>query len=136
MRLNPNTEANLRNLGLLLLRVAAGGMMLVKHGIPKIERFGQDPIRFSDPLGVGVLASLSLAVFAEVVCSSAVILGLLTRLAAVPLVATMLVAAFIVHADDPWNKKEFALMFALPFLTLVFTGPGAWSVDSRIFKGR
>jgi putative oxidoreductase len=41
----------------------------------------------------------------------------------------LLVAATIIHADDPWQKKEFALMYAVPFLTLIFTGPGRYSID-------
>jgi putative oxidoreductase len=41
----------------------------------------------------------------------------------------MVVAAFVIHADDPWGKKEFALLFAAGFLTLVLTGPGKFSLD-------
>ena len=44
----------------------------------------------------------------------------------------MLVAAFIVHGEDPFQKKEFALLYAVPFLMLIFTGAGAFSVDARL----
>jgi putative oxidoreductase len=90
---------------------------------------------FSDPLGVGPATSLALAVFAEVVCAGAVILGLMTRFAVVPIVILLLVAATIVHADDPWRNKEFALIFAIPFLALIFTGPGRYSLDHLLFGG-
>ena len=43
----------------------------------------------------------------------------------------MLVAAGLIHADDPWAKKEFALMYLLPFLALLFTGAGRFSLDAR-----
>jgi putative oxidoreductase len=125
------------SLGLLILRVVAGGMILLGHGWPKLMRFSDLSSRFPDPLGLGsTTLSLSLLLFAEVFCAAAVILGFATRLVAIPLVFAMLVAAFIIHADDPWQKKEFALLYALPFLTLICTGPGKFSVDmSSSFRG-
>ena len=125
------------SLGLLILRVVAGGMILLGHGWPKLMRFSDLSSRFPDPLGLGsTTLSLSLVLFAEVFCAAAVILGFATRLVVIPLVFAMLVAAFIIHADDPWQKKEFALLYALPFLTLICTGPGKFSVDmSSSFRG-
>jgi putative oxidoreductase len=46
----------------------------------------------------------------------------------------MLVAAFIIHADDPFRKQEFALLYAVPYLTLILTGGGKFSIDALIFK--
>jgi putative oxidoreductase len=59
-------------------------------------------------------------------------LGFATRAASVPLVVRMRVAAFGIHSDDPWNKKEFALLYAIPFLTLALTGPGSFAVDAYL----
>jgi len=119
------------SLGLLLLRLAAGGMMLFGHGWAKLIDFSDVAPNFPDPLGLGSNNfSLALAVFAEFFCAAAVMIGIATRLAAVPLVITMLVAAFVVHGDDPWAKKELALLYVAPFLTLVFTGAGKFSFDA------
>lgn len=126
------TRQRLGDVGLLVLRVATGLGMLGAHGWPKLSRFGELSTRFPDPLGVGSTLSLSLAVFAEVGCAIALVLGLGTRLAAIPLVITMAVAAFVIHADDPWSKKEFALLYLVPCLTLVFTGPGRYAIDARL----
>lgn len=136
MRLPVPLEMKLRDVGLLVLRLVAGGFMLVRHGIPKVERFFQQPIEFGDPLGIGVLPSLSLAVFAEVACAAALMLGLLSRLSTVPLITTMLVAAFIVHADDGFAKQELPLLFAVSYLTILLAGPGRYSIDARIFSRR
>jgi putative oxidoreductase len=124
----------LLSIGLLILRVFMGSMMLVDHGWGKLINFGEKASVFPDPLGVGSMTSLSLTVFAEVFCTIAIILGLATRLVAIPLIITMFVAAFIFHADDPWQKKEFALLYLVPFLTLVFTGAGRFSLDAVIKK--
>lgn len=119
------------SLGLLLLRIVAGGMMLVGHGWTKLAGFADIAPKFPDPLGLGSTTfSLALAVFAECFCAAAVMVGFATRLAAIPLVITMLVAAFIVHADDPWVERELALLYIAPFLTLVFTGAGKFSFDA------
>lgn len=122
--------------GLLLLRVATGSLMLFGHGLSKLLNFSERAGVFADPLGVGPALSLSLAVFAEVFCALAIILGFMTRFAAVPLVITMVVIAFIVHDGDPWGKKEFALLYAVPFLTLFLTGPGRFSLDHTLFYNR
>jgi putative oxidoreductase len=120
--------------GLFVLRVSVGGFMLFGHGLKKLMAFGELSSRFSDPLGVGSQASLSLAVFAEVFCAAALILGLATRWAAIPLIVTMLVAAFLVHTADPWAKKEFALLYLIPFLTLLIAGPGRAALDNVLRK--
>jgi len=120
----------LQGVGLLLLRLGAGGMMLAGHGWGKLTSFSERAGDFPDPLGVGSALSMALAVFAECFCAALVVVGAATRLAALPLVVTMLVAAAVVHADDPWAKKEFALIYLVPFLTLAFTGAGPFSLDA------
>ncbi len=131
-----STILNLQNtdIGILLLRLGVGGLMLT-HGIPKLFRlFGSDPIQFADPIGIGVEASLTLTVFAEVICSVLIIVGLATKLAAIPLLATMFVAFFVIHADDPFQRKELALFFLIVYVVLLFTGSGKYSLDHYFLK--
>ncbi|MEQ1833772.1 MAG: DoxX family protein [Candidatus Eisenbacteria bacterium] len=118
------------HIGLLLLRVAASSLMLT-HGIPKLQKLmaGGD-IKFFDFLGLGPMPSLALAVFGEAIAPILVMLGLFTRFAAFPPAFTMAVAAVMVHGADPLGEKELALLYLLPFVTLMFTGPGRWSLDS------
>lgn len=125
------------SLGLLVLRVGVGLFMLTAHGWGKLVNFGDLAGSFPDPIGIGSAPSLVLAIFAEVICAVLLVAGLGTRFAAVPLLITMLVAAFVVHADDPWAKKEFALLYAIPFLSLIFTGGGRFALDRVVrFKRR
>lgn len=120
--------------GLLLLRVWAGGTMLASHGLKKMEKiFGEGPIEFADPIGVGEAASLALAVFAEVGCGFALVVGLLTRLSTFPLIVTMAVAFFVVHADDPFGRKELAFVYLLSYVAIALTGPGRFSVDAKLW---
>jgi len=126
----------LKDWGLLVLRLGVGLTMMISHGWGKLGRLGDDPIKFADPFGLGVAITLGLAVFAEFFCSIAIILGFMTRLATIPLAFTMLVAIFIIHADDPWQKQEFALIYLIPYLTLLLTGPGRISIDNILRSKR
>lgn len=116
---------------LLLLRIAVAAFMLT-HGYPKFTNLVEGNIQFGDPIGLGVTTSLVLVVFAEFFCSILVMLGLATRLAVIPLIINMSVAAFVAHAGDPFAKKEMSLMYLLIYITLLFTGPGRFSVDAMI----
>lgn len=118
---------------LLILRVGAGGFMIT-HGWSKLMNFKERLSTFSDPIGLGSEVSLTLIVFAEFFCSLFLILGLYTRLALIPLIIAMIVVAFIVHGDDPFGTKEKALLFLVAYLSLFFTGPGKYSLDSRLKK--
>jgi putative oxidoreductase len=131
---NPGNYPPKINFALLILRVAIGIFMLT-HGYGKLLKlFGDEPITFADPIGLGVTTSLFLAVFAEVLCSIFLIMGLFTRPAAIPLIITMLVAAFIVHADDEFRGKEMALLYFLVYTVIAITGAGKYSIDNLIYK--
>ena len=117
------------DLGLVILRIGAGTLMLT-HGTPKLLKlFGSEEMAFTDPFGVGMGMTLALAVFAEFICSILVILGLGTRLAVIPLIITMSTAAFLIHASDPFQRKELALIYLLIFAVLLITGAGKHSLD-------
>lgn len=119
---------------LLIVRIAVAAFMLT-HGYPKLMKLlAGGEIQFADPFGLGMYFSLVLAVFAEFFCSILVGLGIGTRLAAIPLIVTMSVAAFIAHSSDPFGRKELALLYLVVFVFLLFTGSGKFSVDYFISK--
>lgn len=118
------------NLGLLLLRVGFGGMMLT-HGIPKLLKMLSGDFSFGDPIGVGEPATLVLAVLCEVLFPILVIVGFKTRLSAIPVIITMAIAAFIVHAADPLGTKEKAILFLIGFIAIALLGAGKYSVDKK-----
>ena len=119
---------------LLIVRIAVAAFMLT-HGYPKLMKLlAGGEIQFADPFGLGMYFSLVLAVFAEFFCSILVGLGIGTRLAAIPLIVTMSVAAFIAHGSDPFGRKELALLYLVVFVFLLFTGSGKFSVDYFISK--
>lgn len=131
---NYQYRADFLDLGILFSRVAGGAFMLT-HGMPKLEKLmaGGD-IQFADPMGIGMYASLLIAVLTEVVCALLLIFGLGTRLALFGLIATMAVAAFIFHGADPFADKEKALLYLVVYGFLFVVGAGKYSLDYLIYK--
>lgn len=131
-----NSSATMTAVGILLLRLMFGLGMLIGHGWGKLASFGDRADSFPDPLGIGSAASLAGAVFAEVVCAALVSIGLFTRAALIPLIFTMAMAAFVIHADDPFfgsgRSKELALVYLISYVALFLTGPGKYSVDKQV----
>ncbi len=139
------------HLGNLILRISFGGLILLGHGLSKIQMLMAGNFeQFPDPIGWGSTMSLIGATFAEGVCSALIILGLFTRIASIPLIINMSVAALMVHAHDPifpqhinnvggYNVlltpfNEYALLYGFAFLTILFQGGGAFSLDRVFFR--
>ena len=109
---------------------------MLTHGLPKLMRFfSEEPLTFGNPIGIGMVPSLVLVVFAEVFCSIFISLGLFTRPASLVLIINMAVAAFIAHAGGGFGDRELAVLYLLIYLLLFATGGGRYSLD-RLVKRR
>ncbi|MBK5214083.1 MAG: DoxX family protein [Flavobacteriaceae bacterium] len=118
------------NIGLLILRIGFGGMILT-HGIPKLLKIISGDFSFGDPIGIGEHATLIIAVLCEVFFPILIIIGFKTRLAAIPVIITMAVAAFIVHGADPLGTKEMSILYLIAFSVIGLLGAGKYSVDKK-----
>ena len=122
----------MQSMGVLLMRLTFGGLMLSMHGWQKILNFSDRADSFPDPLGIGNSASMGLAVMAEFICSALVAVGFMTRIMVFPLIITMAVAFFIIHGDDPFQKKELAAVYGIAFIAIALIGPGKFSIDRQL----
>lgn len=122
------------NILFLILRIAIAALM-INHGLPKLSKLLEGgEIQFGNPIGLGPTISLILVVFAEFFCSILIGIGLGTRLASIPLIFTMVVAAFITHGADPFQRKEMALLYLLFYITLLVVGSRKYSMDYLISR--
>lgn len=129
-----NSTSTATDLALLVARVGIAALMLT-HGIPKLMMLlSGAPVQFPPVFGLSAELSLALAVLAEVGCSVLILFGFATRLATIPLIITMLVAVFMVHAADPFKIQEAGLQYLLAYVVLLLVGSGKYSVD--YFLGR
>lgn len=131
----PNYKSKAIDFSLFLLRVVSGGFMLT-HGYGKMVTLFSGDFSFADPLGIGVELSLGLTVFAEIFCALFLVLGLFTRFVSIPLMITMIVAVFIVHAGQDFSNKELGLFYLTSYFILFISGPGKFSIDANMFKDR
>ncbi len=129
---NSNFSSIPKDIILLAVRVFVGFAML-SHGFPKLQMLlAGGKIEFFDFMGLGPQVSLILTVFAEFVCSILLILGLFTRVALGFLIFTMIIAGFVVHGADPFEKREMSLVYLSVYLLLMVIGAGKVSVDHMI----
>jgi putative oxidoreductase len=131
----PGNDSTRTSVALLVLRVIVGLTMMANHGMLKLRGFSSMSSEFPDPLGVGHSGSLGLMIFAEVICSLLLVLGLVTRFAALTLAIAMTTAFFAVHkaALTGEHNGELAWIYLAAYLVLLIAGPGKLSVDAAVF---
>ena len=133
--LYPGPVGHAASVGLLILRVAMGTAFIL-HGWPKIQQpFGWMPPEMNMSGYLQALAAL-----AEFGGGILLILGLLTRLAALGLAVTMAVAAGMVHipAGHPYVSMggpswELAGVYFACAVLFLLAGPGRLSLDAMLF---
>lgn len=139
-RLFSNFVGGWAGLALLLVRLVMG-FAFVLHGWPKI----QNPMGWMNAMGGSSVPSFlqALAAFAELGGGLALILGLLTPIAAFGLVCQMIGALALVHLPQghPFVAQggpsfELALIYLVLAVLLIAVGPGKWSLDALIFGRR
>ena len=123
----PGEPRDSRSSWLLLAARVVFGLLLMSHGIAKLQNFEALSATFPDPLGVGSRVSLVLAV-----CAAGCVTGLFYRLALIPMVFTMCVAFFAVHGGDPFAARELALVYLVVFVLMYAAGPGRYAADTLI----
>lgn len=131
--LSINYSAGAFNFAMLLLRLAAG-ILMMHHGYGKLVHFNETALQMPTFLGMSSTITTALVVFAEFFCSLFLILGLFTRLACIPLIITMSYALFKAHKGEAFGDGEMATLYLGVYLTLLIIGPGKISVDGMIGK--
>lgn len=118
---------------LAALRIVTA-LIFMEHGTQKLFGFPAPP-----QSGQPALLSLSgIGGIMEFVGGLFILVGLFTRPVAFLLSGEMAVAYWLFHAPQSFfpvlNGGDAAILYCFVFLLLVFTGPGAWSVDGM--RGR
>ncbi len=123
------------------------GTIFIAHGVPKLLPLGSSGGLTGTALafeGLGLVPALPLAALAsatEVLGGAALVVGWYARWAALALCGVMAVALWKVHWAYGfflnWNLEpgvghgmEYALALSAGLVSLMVTGPGAWSVDA------
>jgi putative oxidoreductase len=119
-RYSPNALAALR---------IVTALIFMAHGTQKLFGFPAPPESGLPP----AFSLFWIGAVMELVGGLLILVGLLTRPVAFLLAGEMAVAYWMSHAPQNFypilNGGDAAILYCSVFLLLVFTGPGAWSID-------
>ena len=120
-----------QDVGLLFLRVSGGLFLLWVHGLPKLLDFSTQLQLIEDPFHLGAHLTLSLAIFAEVLCPLLIVAGVLVRLACLPILFVLLVALLVVHPQWSVAEGQFGWLLLILFTSIFIAGPGRLALNVR-----
>lgn len=127
-----------QRVGLAVLRIVVG-IVFMMHGYQKLFVFGfAGTIGAFGKMGIflpGITGPLVAIV--EFFGGLALVIGLLTRLAAFAIACDMLGAILLVHIGNGFFAPkgfEFVLTLFASAVALMFAGPGAFSADDALFR--
>jgi putative oxidoreductase len=133
-----------KDFGLLLIRLIIG-LLMAFYGYEKLINF--ETMASSDFwlknvsfLGFSSKVALGLTVFAELICSILLILGFFTRISLFFLafcMAWIFLVVFpmsIIDKGDNGYQFNDAFVYFMIYLGLLFTGPGKYSLDAKLFS--
>lgn len=135
---NPFRLGNRASLGMLMFRIVVGSAFVL-HGLPKI----QSAMTWMNGMGMGDVPGIlqALAAVSEFGGGIALILGLLTPLASLGIIATMVGAMAMVHIPmgHPFismsgSSYELALVYMMSGFLTFMAGPGQYSLDAMFSK--
>lgn len=132
-----DTVGRVGSVSLLLLRLVMG-VAFIFHGWPKI----QNPMGWMGPEASVPAILQALAALAEFGGGMALVVGLLTRLASLGIISTMIVALGMVHLPHghPFVGKaggpsyELVAVYLACAVLFLILGPGRFSLDALLFR--
>lgn len=128
------------HMGKLLLRVTLGGLMIF-HGVAKVGSGTEKIAAMLEAAGLhGSLASL--VIVGELLAPALVMLGLLTRPAALVIAINMVVAVLLVHMGHFFDlgksggwSLELQAFFFMTAIVVAIMGAGRFSFERRTSEG-
>jgi putative oxidoreductase len=133
-------EKPFRSLMPLLLRALVGASFAFVHGYGKIvgpTGFDGGNHFVTQAAGKAPAFLLYVAAWTEFLAGCGILLGLLTRWAAIGILAVMCYAIFGVHWAEGFAAPkgwEMASMYAVMSLCILAVGPGSLSLDRAFFR--
>ena len=131
--LSPKPIAFETFLGILRIIV---GLLMAYHGWEVFDRatiesyFQWDVIKSLWAPGFMVYLGKGL----ELITGIFFIFGFLTRISAIFMAIDMLFICFVIAQGRFWYEDQHPFVFALIATVFIFSGPGKWSVDKKIFR--
>jgi putative oxidoreductase len=123
------------DLAALILRLVFGGLF-IWHGWIKIDMYDTYQPMTQDIIGIGRQLTYDLPMIAEFGGGILIVLGLFTRLAVIPIAITMMVAYFVVHQHDAFEKKSLVFLYLILTAVVFILGSCKYSLDHLLFNNK
>lgn len=133
--MNGNCCWKMRDLALVVLRLIVAAIFLYA-GVQKWALF--DPANVPpDMAGTGMLTLLKVLAVAEPLAAVSLILGLLTQVGVIGCIIVMIGALWMkIGGGQPFPAWQIDLSLLGSLIVLLVFGPGCWSLDMLLFKGK
>ncbi|TRW25930.1 DoxX family protein [Flavobacterium zepuense] len=127
-------KSGLYNFGILFFRVAIASELIYVHGLKKIGIGVAQPEVIPNPIGLPDALNNFVAIAANVYLPFLIIIGLFTRVAALPALAVTATGYFLMHFNDDPMVRDMPFMYATSLLLIVLLGGGRYSLDNLIYN--
>ena len=124
--------ANYFHFTMLLFRVLVSLELMAVHGLKKIgigvnvAEIVPNPLHLPDAFNNGF------AIGANLIAPFFIMLGLLTRITILPVLAVTLTGYFVLHWNDALLVKDVPFIYSVVFMLIWVLGPGKYSLDYLI----
>jgi len=130
-----NKNTVIEDFALLVLRFFMGVTFMI-YASKKIDAFDKYLALFSDKLDLPFpLLNVYLVIGVESIGGLLLILGLLTRVAIIPLIITMVTAFFLINLGNGFAASNFGIEVPLAYISIMILlfayGPGKFSIDGK-----
>ncbi|MET0465848.1 MAG: DoxX family protein [Chitinophagaceae bacterium] len=122
------------HLTMLVFRVLVSVQLMTTHGLKKLGVGVEQAENIPNPLGLPGQLNNYFATAANLFFPVLVIVGFLTRVASLPVLAVTMTGYFVLHWHDSLPEKDMPFMYSLSFLLILVLGPGKYSLDYLIHK--
>lgn len=133
----PEWMVEYRHYGIEVLRIVLG-LLMFNNGIYFIRNSEIMHAMLEEALPVAPFIAAHVVVFAFLAGGILLMLGLLTRVAAIIQVPILLGAVLFVHGPNIFmggaQQPEYALLVLLLLIVFFFYGGGKWSVDHHLMR--
>jgi len=122
------------NKGVALIRIIIGAS-LIYHGWEMFDTAAMNEYLKWDMFRDSSFSKILIygGKISELLSGILLAIGFLTRVACIMIIGTLSYIAFFIGHGKIWYDDQYPFLFVLFGVIFIFTGPGSWSLDKRLF---
>lgn len=126
--------SSFNNAALLIFRIFLSIELFRVHGLKKFRLENGEKEHVPNPLHLPEKLNGMMATLSDTVAPFLIILGIGTRLAALPVIGVTAIGYFVVHRKDSPEVRDVPYMYTLCYLLILALGAGTYSIDNYLLQ--